>query len=713
MGNMKRTLLFAIVIATAWFVSAAFGETGNELFEKALVKERSEGNLKEAIKLYQQVVDKYGKDRTLAAKALVAMAESQEKLGKSEARKTYERIVREYGDQKEAVAAARAHLDAPAGAAQTLRQTTTLVWTGQNADDEGTVSSDGRYISYPDWKTGNLAVHDFVTGTDRAITTAGTWEKKGEAAFAEESVFSRDGKQIAYGWYEGKTNRFDLRVANVTGEANSQKIFESAEMRFLMPEDWSPDGKWIAVHMEPENSDARTGQPARPGMKAAIALVGVQDRSLRVLKTTDWSGPSPGRWKALFSPDGKYLAYDRATGSGNDQRGVYVMELASGREVAVAASAWSDQLAGWSPNGKQILFTNKRTGIIGLWAIAFTGGMPQGQAELIKPDLGSGSVVGMAAGGALYYYVASSRDLPSLQVAEFDIVRGKLTSQPEAVTAGASGEGGYAPAWSPDGKRLAYLSQKRAGSGWQFSIKIYSIEERREVREFQSTTLKPYDLRWTPDGEYLLWDDANGLQRLDLQNGEVSLLAARPKGTGLTRLESSPDGKTLYYVRKDGSEGVYLALDLVSGKERELIRRANLRGLFLSRDGAHLASGITDPAGKAKALLIIPVDGGLPREVGRVTGEKEVVLGLDWMPDSKSVLFQKPAGPNVELWQGFVDGQESHRINQKVEPALAQGNIRLSPDGRRVVGALPGHNPTEAQAPGQIMVLDHFLPAAR
>jgi Tol biopolymer transport system component len=697
------------IVAAVLAVGADRAQDAERLLKAAMNTELVDGNLKAAIERYRKVAQ--SGVRPLAAQALVHMAECYQKLGDSESRRIYEQIVREYGDQKEAVAAARTHLDASAGTAQTLRQTTTLVWAGQNADDEGSVSSDGRYISYPDWKTGNLTVHDFVAGTDRAITTAGTWKKKGEAAFAEESVFSRDGKQIAYGWYEGKINRFDLRVANLAGDPNPQKIFESAEMRFLMPEDWSPDGKWIAVHMEPENSDARTGQPARPGMKAAIAMIGVQDGSLRVLKTTDWSGPSHGSWKALFSPDGKYLAYDRATGSGNDQRGVYVIELASGREVAVAASAWSDQLAGWSPDGKQILFTNKRTGIIGLWAIAFTGGMPQGQAELIKPDLGSGSVVGMSAGGALYYYVASSRELPSIQVAGFDTTKGTLTSQPEAVTSGASGEGGYSPAWSPDGKSLAYLSQKRAGSGWQFSIKIYSIAERREVREFQSTPLKPYDLRWTRDAGYLLWDDTNGLHRVNLQSGETSLLAARPKGTGETRIELSPDGKTLYYVRKD--EGVYLALDLVSGRERELIRRANLRGLFLSPDGAYLGSGITDPAGKAKALLIIPVDGALPREVGRVTGEKEVVLGLDWMPDSKSELFQKPAGPNVELWQGFVDGRESRRINQKLEPALAQGNIRLSPDGRRVAGALPGHDATEAQAPGQIMVLDHFLPAAR
>src|SRR5207302_89873 len=120
--------------------------------------------------------------------------------------------------------------------------------------------------------------------------------------FAEESTVSRDGKQIAYCWYEQKTNRFDLRVANLTGEANPRKIFESPEMRFVAPQDWSPDGKWIAINMEPENSDARTGQPARPGMKTAIALVGVQAGSLRVLKTTDWTAPTEGSWKILFSP---------------------------------------------------------------------------------------------------------------------------------------------------------------------------------------------------------------------------------------------------------------------------------------------------------------------------------------------------------------------------------------------------------------------------
>src|SRR4029079_12195754 len=181
---MKRTLLFATVIATAWFVSTAFGETGNELFQKALVRERSEGNLKEAIKLYQQVVDKYGKDRALAAKALVAIGESQEKLGESEARKTYERIVREYGDQKEAVAMAHARLGANASSLN-AGIVTRQVWTGPKVDVESThaISPDGRYLSFVDWDTGDLALHDLTSGVDRRLTNKDSWadyEEMGE-----------------------------------------------------------------------------------------------------------------------------------------------------------------------------------------------------------------------------------------------------------------------------------------------------------------------------------------------------------------------------------------------------------------------------------------------------------------------------------------------------------------------------------------------------
>ena len=60
----------------------------------------------------------------------------------------------------------------------------------------GSVSPDGRVISFTDWDTGDLALHDVTTGQNRRLTT----NKKDWDAYAIGSAISRDGRHIAYGW---------------------------------------------------------------------------------------------------------------------------------------------------------------------------------------------------------------------------------------------------------------------------------------------------------------------------------------------------------------------------------------------------------------------------------------------------------------------------------------------------------------------------------
>jgi len=55
---MKR-VLGCLLLAAAAFAA----ETPQEMFEKGLVKERSEGNLKEAIQLYERAAETAGKNR--------------------------------------------------------------------------------------------------------------------------------------------------------------------------------------------------------------------------------------------------------------------------------------------------------------------------------------------------------------------------------------------------------------------------------------------------------------------------------------------------------------------------------------------------------------------------------------------------------------------------------------------------------------------------
>ena len=83
---------FAVVLALSIGAQQAPPRSGQDLFQQALVKERAEGKLGEAIQLYQRVIREFGHDRTLAAKAWLETGRCYEKLGKPEARRAYERI---------------------------------------------------------------------------------------------------------------------------------------------------------------------------------------------------------------------------------------------------------------------------------------------------------------------------------------------------------------------------------------------------------------------------------------------------------------------------------------------------------------------------------------------------------------------------------------------------------------------------------------------
>src|SRR5690348_264885 len=158
--------------------------------------------------------------------------------------------------------------------------TTRQVWTLPPRAEiyrHGSVSPDGRYIPYIDWAPehhGDLYLHDLATGQNRRITnTAGPGSPSPEDQFAEETAFSRDGKQLAYTWFDGKKDRYEIRVVSFegTGIPTFRRLFEAEDIFWVVPYDWSPDGKWIAVRLQHRD---RTVQ---------IGIVGARDGSLRVL----------------------------------------------------------------------------------------------------------------------------------------------------------------------------------------------------------------------------------------------------------------------------------------------------------------------------------------------------------------------------------------------------------------------------------------------
>ena len=65
---MKRLLIIAAFFALLFLAGhSALAQSGYDIFQKGLVQERTEGNLKEAIRLYKQVIAEHKDDRALVA----------------------------------------------------------------------------------------------------------------------------------------------------------------------------------------------------------------------------------------------------------------------------------------------------------------------------------------------------------------------------------------------------------------------------------------------------------------------------------------------------------------------------------------------------------------------------------------------------------------------------------------------------------------------
>ena len=141
-----RTLIRILMILIALSEADAnlHGQSGYDLFQKALATERADGDLRGAIQLYERMVKQFPGDRPLVASALARMAECYRMLGDAQARRIWEQLVRDYSDQKEATEA-KQRLATLEGAkpARPLTIRTVLSTTGRGPDIE-TVTADGR-----------------------------------------------------------------------------------------------------------------------------------------------------------------------------------------------------------------------------------------------------------------------------------------------------------------------------------------------------------------------------------------------------------------------------------------------------------------------------------------------------------------------------------------------------------------------------------------
>ena len=697
--KIERCLLLLMAAAV---LGAAQPKNPDAALGAARHLEEAEGNYPAAIEAYKKFLAQYGKDRALAAKALVRMGECYEKLGDVEARKAYERVVRDFGDQKDPAETARtrlAALERAAGLSHPPGITLRKVWAIERGWLEGSPSPDGRYHSFHDPETGDLALRDLVTGQNRRLTNKGTWEESRESAVV--SVISGDGKQIAYAWYN-EEDFCGIRVIGIDGSNPHTVYRDKAFGLYIEPYQWTPDGKQILAILHRKKEDTE------------LALIPVAGGPVRVLKT-----PSRFWWYASLSPDGRFLVYD-AYGEKAHESDIFLLSLEGGQEVPLVRSPALDFNPVWMPDGKKVLFMSDRTGTNGFWAIDVVEGKPRGVPQLLKD--GVGRVIrpnGFTRRGDFYF--SASTDIGELYVTELDPVEGKMLRPPAPIAQRSAGSN-LAPSWSPDGRHLAYYSLSVRDGQRVATLVILSVEtgEAREVPVKLDLVRYPVHVHWFPDGKSVLvgaYDspkrDQAAFYRVDIQTGEYRLVLSFP-GPGVGHTELSPDGKILFFFSPGEPKlrGGIISRDLESGKERELARVPYLAGtgwarLALSPDGRYLT--FRSPVDEAQwtALRLLPAAGGELRELCRFRqSETDDFPELAWTPDGRNVLMVRRTGKDgiPELWRIPIAGGEPQRTGLSVE---GMGLVAPHPDGRRIAFEC-GNRSVEAN---ELWVLEN-IPAA-
>lgn len=685
-------LWVALAISLGLAVVRAVDRDGERRLQQGIALMETKGDLNGAAKVFEEVAR--SSDRNLAARSLLYLGQCYEKLGKTEAERAYRRIVSEFGEQQEVVTEARTRLAAiqkaqgTPGAGPSVR----MIWSDPNAGFENAPSPDGRYLSFVDWDTGDLAVRDLTTGRNRRLTNKGTWQQSEE--FALKSVWSPDGTRIAYDWYTPKGDA-ELRVIDAAG--GKPKILHKPEAGAFSTEvtDWSPDGEKILVFAYPT-------QTRGPDW---LGTVRVADGKIEKIKEVNIQQS----WPARFSPDGKYILTNRETDAGTSD--VILLSADGQRTMPVVDHPANDRAIGWHPGGEWVLFGSDRTGTLALWAVRVKNGQAQGEPIMTSANLPGEQPVGFTRSGALFLGRAQ-RPLDIFE-AEIDPVTGRIISAPAKLVRRFEGVNDW-PNYSQHGSQLSYVSARGTVARVQNRQDTLCILDLKtgKTRDFVTDFRQIYNPLWLSRNSGMIVaaqkrSEDIGLYRFDIETGRFTLLLEFRYGD-LCHHEIAPDGKTLYYTRRNKEKDVneFVARDLPAGTERLLHRvtPADWIRTALSPDGTQLA--YLNRA-EDRVIRVIPTSGGEPRDVVRYRHIGNHLVEFTWSADGKFFLVPRIENSSEDsewsLWRFRVsDGHGERLLSNCGRPT----KTTVHPDGRRIAFASPGAKSQNAE----LWVVEHYLP---
>jgi serine/threonine protein kinase len=267
---------------------------------------------------------------------------------------------------------------------------------------------------------------------------------------------------------------------------------------------------------------------------------------------------------------------------------------------------------------------------------------------------------------------------------------------PVATDAGYQGE----PAWSPDGKTLAYIAEQ--DSVLQVFTRPLGSSMRAQVTHSRFDCHDPF---WSPDGTRIYYTalarDRNGLWSITPAGGDPELVIEN-----INRAAMSPDGKTLAFFRGFGDDNAlfgFTTLWFASPPSAEPVRYtrppfgsrpgySDQTAIHFSPDGSKLGVWVVPWWEEARErwepeFWVIPMSDAAPHKVAPVASDLPTIAApFSWLPDSRHIVsaLGHPV-PGVHLWLTDTEGSASRLLTVT---GGAENDPAISPDGSRVAVSL-------------------------
>jgi len=352
----------------------------------------------------------------------------------------------------------------------------------------------------------------------------------------------------------------------------------------------SPDGKWVAYVVSQKDFEKDLNQ-SDVWMTSWDGVTTIQ-----LTHTEKESESDPG-----WSPDGKYLAFLSDREDENDASQLWLLNTAGGEAERLTDGKNGIESFAWAPDGKRMVFTIEDGDSV---EVGGTDTTHKGTPKPIVVDR--------------YYFKEDytgylGRKRTHLYL--FDVAT-KITTQ---LTSGDHNES--LPSWAPDGKSIAFVSKGAEDWDRNDNYDVYVVDATPGAKPRQLTTFEGPDAEpdwesppaWSPDGKQIAYLQGGPLKLIYYAGHKVAVI---PAAGGIPKIPSpnldrntdllrwSPDGNSLLFLIEDDRTQYLASMPAAGGSIKKLLSsRSEVSGYSASSNG-RIAVLWEDPSRPAEVYAL-------------------------------------------------------------------------------------------------------------